>query len=118
MTAAAVVLARVDGMDVTESVKLFAGSATVTFGNAEPMVGRDAIETGTAAFYSSIAAVRHRLLNEWSVGRDTIAETAVTYRRHDGKQVMIPAVTIWRVGDDGMITDYRIFTDQAPINAK
>ena len=118
MTDAAVVLARVDGMDVTESVKLFAESATVTFGNAEPMVGRDAIETGIAAFYSSIAGLRHRLLNEWSVGRDTIAETAVTYRRHDGKQVTIPAVTIWRVGDDGMITDYRIFTDQAPVHAK
>ena len=76
MTDATVVLARVDGMDVTESVKLFAESATVTFGNAEPMVG-DAIETGIAAFYSSIAGLRHRLLNEWSVGRDTIAETAV-----------------------------------------
>jgi hypothetical protein len=43
----------------------------------------------------------------------TIAETAVIYppRRHEGT---IPAVTIWRVRDDGLITNYRMFIDQTP----
>ena len=87
----------------------------MTFGNAEPLVGRNAIETGTAAFFTSIAALHHSILNEWSVGADTIAETAVTYTRHDGKQVTVPAVTSWRVGDDGLITD--VFADQTPVYA-
>lgn len=117
MTGAGAVLARIDSMDVTESGKLFAEDATMTFGNAEPMVGRDAIEAGIASFFSSIAGLRHRLLNEWCVGPDTIAETAVTYRLHDGKQVTVPAVTIWRARDDGMITDYRVFIDLAPVYA-
>lgn len=117
MTDATAILARIDSMDATECVELFAENATLTFGNAEPMVGRDAIQAGTEAFFTSIAALRHRILNEWSVGRNTIAETAVTYGRHDGKQVTIPAVTIWRVRDDGLITDYRIFIDQEPVFA-
>lgn len=111
------ILARIDGMDAAESVKLFAESARLTFGNGQPMVGRDAIKAGTDVFYSSIAGLRHRILNEWTVGQDTIAEAAVTYTRHDGRQVTIPAATIWRVRDDGLITNYRVFIDLAPVYA-
>lgn len=117
MIEANAILARIDGMDTAESVKLFAESATVTFGNGQPMVGRDAIKAGTAVFYSSIAGLRHRILNEWTVGQDTIAEAAVTYTRHDGRQVTIPAATMWRVRDDGLITNYRVFIDLAPVYA-
>ena len=111
------ILARIDGMDAAESVKLFAESATMTFGNGQPMVSRDAITAGTAIFYSSISGMRHRILNEWNVGQDTIAEAVVTYTRHDGRQVTIPAATIWRVRDDGLITNYRVFIDLAPVYA-
>ena len=111
------ILARIDGMDTAASVKLFAESATLTFGNGQPMVGRDAIKAGTAVFYSSIAGLRHRILNEWTVGQDTIVEAAVTYTRHDGRQVTIPAASIWRVREDGLITDYRVFIDLAPVYA-
>lgn len=117
MTDARAILTRIDSMDPTESVKLFAENATLTFGNGQPMIGPDAIETGTAAVYTSIAGLHHRILNEWSVDQDTIAETAVTYTRHDGREVTIPAVTIWRVRDDGLITDYRVFIDQEPVYA-
>jgi ketosteroid isomerase-like protein len=117
MTEASAVLARIDSMDVTAALEVFAETATMTFGNAESMVGRAAIEAGAAALFTSIAAIRHILLNEWSVGPDTIAETEVTYSRHDGRQVTIPAVTIWHVGDDGLITDYRVFADQTPVYA-
>jgi hypothetical protein len=117
MTNAHAILTRIDGMDTAQSVKLFAESATVTFGNGEPMVGREVIATGTADFYSSIAGLHHRILNEWSLGHDTIAEAAVTYIRHDGRQVTIPAATIWRVRDDNLITDYRVFIDLTPVYA-
>jgi hypothetical protein len=32
----------------------------------------------------------------------------VTYTRRDDKQVTIPAVSIWRVGADGLIVDFRV----------
>lgn len=61
--------------------------------------------------------IRHELLREWTVGAETIAETNVIYLRRDGKEVTVPAVSIWRVGADGLIVDYRVFVDQTPVFA-
>jgi hypothetical protein len=41
----------------------------------------------------------------------------VTYLRLDGKEVSVPAVTIWEVDEAGLITDLRVFIDQAPLFA-
>jgi hypothetical protein len=117
MTSARLVFARIDSMDPTALADLLADSATMTFCNGEPMVGRDAIVTGSAVFFASIAGLRHRVLHEWTFGRDTIAESAVTYTRQDGGKVTIPAVSIWRVGAHGLIIDYRVFVDLAPVFA-
>lgn len=97
-------------MDPAETVALLADDARMTFGNAEPLVGHDAIVGGAQAFF---AAIR----NVWTVGADTIAETDVTYTRHDGKDVTIPVVSIWRVDVDDRIVDYRVFYDVAPVFA-
>jgi hypothetical protein len=78
------------------------------------LVGRDAIAAGLAAFYTSITGLHHEILNLWRVGPDTIAETEVTYRRHDGRSCVVPVVSIWRTATDGLITDYRVSGDLAP----
>lgn len=111
------VFTKVDTLDTRAVSPLFAEDATMVFGNQEPMLGRETIVAGMQAFLSTIKGLRHDIRNEWSVGPDTIAETDVTYTRHDDKRVTIPAVTIWRVGDDGLITDYRVFFDLAPLFA-
>ena len=59
----------------------------------------------------------HRLLNDWSVGPVTIAQSEVTYLRLDDKEVTIPAVTIWRAQDDGLLTHLQVFYDPSPIFA-
>lgn len=117
MTDAQSVFALIDKRDAAVLAELFTQDATMTFGNLEPMSGRNAIAAGTADFLSSIAGLGHRIVNQWVVGQDTIVETAVTYTRHDGKEVTIPAVSIWRVAADGLITNYRVFVDLAPVFA-
>ncbi|MFF1821648.1 hypothetical protein ACFVWG_30375 [Kribbella sp. NPDC058245] len=47
----------------------------------------------------------------------TIAETDVTYTGLDGKDVTVPAISIWDIDDAGLITDYRIFVDLTPVFA-
>lgn len=94
-----------------------AEDARLTFGNAEPLVGREAIVAGIAAFFSTIDGLRHRIVNQWYIGADTIAETEVTYQRLDGKSAAVPAVSIWHTRPDGLIDDYRIFVDLAPVYA-
>ena len=106
----------VDSQDIHGLAGLLAEDASMVFGNAEPFVGRDAIVAANNAFFQQIKAVRHHLRNEWTVGDTTIAETEVSYTRFDGKEVTIPAVSIWHLRG-GLIADYRVFYDPAPIFA-
>ncbi|MGC5010880.1 nuclear transport factor 2 family protein [Streptosporangium sp. DT93] len=105
----------VDSFDPDEFVRLLAEDATLVFGNAAPMAGREAVAAGLREFYATIGGLRHRIVRSWQVGADVIAETEVTYRRLDGGESAVVAVSIWRTRDDGLITDYRIFVDLAPL---
>ena len=107
----------VDSFDPDEFARLLAENATLVFGNAEPLVGRGAIVAGLRAFFSTIGGLRHRIVRNWQVDADIVAETEVTYRRLDGKDVSVVAVSIWHTRDDGLISDYRIFVDLAPVYA-
>ncbi|MET8158794.1 nuclear transport factor 2 family protein [Sphaerisporangium sp. NPDC005289] len=111
------VFERVDSFDPERFTQLLAEDATLVFGNAEPLAGREAILAGLRAFFSTIDGLRHRVVRNWQAGADIIAETEVTYRRLDGKDVSVVAVSIWRTGGDGLISDYRIFVDLAPVYA-
>lgn len=117
MPNARTIFATVDTLDPRAVTELFAQDATMVFGNREPLAGREAIMAGNQAFMSIVKGLRHRILNEWNVGADTIAETEVTYTRHDDKEVTIPVVSIWRVRDDDLIVNYRVFFDVAPLYA-
>jgi len=117
MPDARTIFAAVDAHDIAAFDAMFADDGRFVFGNREPLVGREAVIAGNVAFFQLIRGLRHQLRNEWTFGADTIAETDVTYTRLDGKEVTVPAVSIWRVDDEGLIVDYRIFIDQAPLFA-
>ena len=76
----------VDTMDVHGFGELLAEDARAFFGNAEPMIGRDGIAAGLSEFYTTIAALRHDVVNTWTSGAHTIVYANVTYRRLDGKR--------------------------------
>jgi ketosteroid isomerase-like protein len=107
----------VDSFDPDAFAQLLAPDATMAFGNAEPTAGRAAIADGLRTFYATIAGLAHRIVRTWHVEADTIAETEVTYRRLDGKDVSVVAVSIWQTRENGLISDYRIFVDLAPLYA-
>lgn len=110
--------ARIDDFSMaTLIVEHFAADATMVFGNNEPMVGRDAMVAGTAHFGAAIKALRHRIRQEWTVADTSIVVTEATYTRLDAKQVTIPATAIWRVGGDGLISDFRVYYDPSPVFA-
>jgi SnoaL-like protein len=86
------------------------------FGNADEVVGRDAIEAAIAGFFTTIKALSHRLLDQWDVDDATILQFETTYTRLDGDRVTVPAVTIYRRGDE-LIDDYRVYVDLGPVYA-
>ena len=84
------------------------------FGNAEPVHGREAVRDVWAGFCQTVDGVRHEPVEQWESGAATIAESDVTYTRKDGTTVTVPVVTIYR-SEDGLIQDYRVFIDLAPL---
>ncbi|MEV4889373.1 nuclear transport factor 2 family protein [Nonomuraea sp. NPDC055795] len=105
----------VDTFEPGEFVRLLSDDVRMVFGNSEPMVGHAAVTDGLREFYATIAGLAHRIIRTWQAGGDTVAETEVTYRRLDGTHVSVAAVSIWHTRDDGLISDYRIFVDLAPV---
>lgn len=85
-----------------------------TFGNAETVVGRDAVRDVWAGFCEGIAGVHHDVIEQFEQGAATIVESTVTYTRTDASTVTLPVVTIYR-GAGELIEDYRIFMDVAPL---
>jgi len=111
------VFRRVDNFDPAAFAELFSPDGKIVFGNGEPMVGPGSIEAGVRGFFITIKGLRHRIANEWHQQGDSVIELDVTYDRLDGKQVTIPAVTIFHRRDDGLIDDYRVLFDLAPVYA-
>jgi len=97
--------------------ELFAPDGKLVFANGDPMIGPAAIEAGVSGFFETIKGLRHAIVSEWHEQGDTVLELGVTYDRLDGKQVSIPVVTIFHRRNDGLIDDYRVFFDLAPVYA-
>ena len=106
----------IDSMDPDRYARHLSHDVILRFGNGEPVVGRDAVRDGWAAFCADLRGVSHDLVERWDAGTATIVEARVTYTRSDDSTVTVPAVTIYRASGD-LIDDYRIFIDLAPLFA-
>ena len=116
MTTITDVFADVDRMDAKAFASYLAEDCVLRFGNADEVVGRDAIEAAIAGFFTTVQGLSHRIIEQWEVDGTTIVQNEATYTRMDDRQVTVPAVTIYhRVGD--LIDDYRIYVDLAPVYA-
>lgn len=112
----------VDRKDAAGFAAAFAADGWCRFGNAEPLVGRDAIREAIAGFFSAFQSLRHESKGRYVDGDQLILEAFVTYLRHDGGEVTVPAVTIFQiagVGEDGrpVADNCRIFVDLTPLFA-
>jgi uncharacterized protein (TIGR02246 family) len=111
------VFAAVDAGDAAGFAGFFAPDGHLVFGNDEPLIGRDAIAGGLTSFLSTIGSLRHAVVREWDIEDTCIVELKVTYHRLDGSSVTIPVVSIVRTGQRGLIEDYRVYYDLAPLYA-
>jgi SnoaL-like domain len=108
--------ADIDSMQPDRFAQHLSPDATMRFGNAPPVHGRDAIRDAWASFCDGVDGVQHDLVEQWDTGDATIVEARVTYTRKDQRVVTVPVVTIYRAGGE-LIDDYRIFIDLAPLFA-
>jgi ketosteroid isomerase-like protein len=108
--------ADIDSMEPDRFAAHLADNVTMRFGNADPVHGRNAVRDAWAGFCESLDGVRHSLVDQWQSDRGNVVEAQVTYTRKDGSEVTVPVATIYRERD-GLIADYRIFIDLAPLFA-
>ena len=108
----------VDRKDAAGFAAVFADDAWMRFGNADPIIGRQAIESAIAQFFTLVAGLKHDMTGIWSQQDAVICEATVTYTRHDRKTVEVPAVTIFRLRNspNGPLAHrVQMFVDLAPL---
>ena len=110
------VFADVDRMDAKAFASHLAEDCLLRFGNADEVIGRDAIEEAIAGFFTTIKGISHHIVHQWDVEDTTISQLEATYTRMDDRRVTLPGVAIWRRGGE-LIDDYRIYVDLAPVYA-
>ncbi len=109
--------ADIDSMEPDLFAHHLAEDVEFHFGNAEVVHGRAAVREVWAGFCETVDGVHHELRQQWDGGDAVIAESDVTYTRKTGEKVTVPVVTIYRPADWGLIKDYRVFIDLAPLFA-
>lgn len=106
--------AAIDRKDNDTFIAKFAPDVWVRFGNAEPIVGREANRAAFAQFFAAIAAIRHRIEHAYYVGDTILLEFTVTYTRLDGGEVTVPAAAVYEL-KDGLATRFQVYVDQTPL---
>jgi ketosteroid isomerase-like protein len=106
----------VDSMDVEKFAPLHTEDVRLRFGNAETVVGRDAVVRGITDFWGAIKGLRHNFVQTWDEGDVEIVEALIDYTRHDGKVVTLPCTSILRKRGD-LVQDLRIYMDVSPVFA-
>jgi ketosteroid isomerase-like protein len=111
------ILAAVDSGDVDALCRRVIDDVRFQFGNAEVTTGISAFEAASRAFFQSIAAIRHELLDLWEVeGGTVIAAMTVHYERLDGEKLSLPCCNLFSTRD-GRVHDYRVYMDINPVFA-
>lgn len=114
----------VDRKDAAAFAAVFAPDASLQFGNAPLIVGREAIQAAIAEFFTAFVALRHSSVGRWIDGDTVVLEVVVAYTRHDGAVVNIPATTVFilapfasRAEARPIVKECRIYVDLAPLFA-
>ena len=109
--------ADIERMDAQAWAAHLAPDVVMRVGNDDPIYGRERCQVALAALYSGVDGRRHEVVELWEHGAATIVEANVTYTRTDGSEVTLPLVTIYRADASGLISDYRVYVDMAPVLA-
>lgn len=113
----------VDRKDAAGFAAAFLPDGWIQFGNAPGITGRAAIEAAIAQFFASFVSLRHASKGTCLDGDTLVLEAEVTYTRHDGRVVTVPASTIFRLAPGSVengaprARECRIYVDLTPLYA-
>ena len=106
--------ASIDAMDMESFLSFIHADATFRFGSSPPVTGHAGIGAAVGGFFSSIAALEHKIGRFVTDGDAVVCEGEVTYTRHDGSTIILPFVNVFEVKNE-RISLYRIYIDIGPL---
>ena len=109
--------ASIDAMDTESFLSFIHEDATFRFGSSPPVTGHAGIGAAVGGFFSSIAALEHKIGRFVTDGDAVICEGEVTYTKHDGSTIVLPFVNVFEVKNE-LISLYRIYIDIGPLFAE
>ncbi|MFC9840768.1 nuclear transport factor 2 family protein [Rhodococcus sp. NPDC127530] len=100
--------------DIAAFFDYFSDDCAFRMGNNAPVIGKSAIQTWVAQYLTSVASMRHQIIEQWSEGTVAALRVEVTYTLQNGESFTLPAVTRTRV-ENNKVTEYLIFMDPSPV---
>ncbi len=107
----------IDNKDARGFLTFLTDDATFTFGNGDPVHGKEAIKDVLVGFFGSIEAIRHEILDVWTHPDAVISRGTVTYTRHDSSTLTVPFANIFKM-DNGLVREYLIYVDTSQLYAQ
>jgi SnoaL-like domain len=102
--------------DIEAFLGFFTDTTVFRMGNAEPVIGREAITQWVGRYLASVEATMHETVRIWESDDDIAVRMNVTYRMRGGQSITLPAVTEMKLHAD-KLTHYLIFMDPSPVTA-
>lgn len=106
-----------DVFDARTFANFLTDDAVFVFGNAEPVKGKTTIHEVVAGFFTSIRAIRHDLVESWTLPDTVVCRGIVTYTRHGGSQLAVPFANVFKLRN-GLIQDYLIYVDNSQLDTQ
>ncbi|WP_433171475.1 nuclear transport factor 2 family protein [Actinoallomurus sp. CA-150999] len=111
---AAGLYAAMDAGDIDGVIAHFSEDVRMRYGNAETVVGHEAVRAASMQFFGAISGMSHDFHDVWESGDAAMLICDVNYTRSDGSVVCLPAATFIHHRSDGIIDDIQVFMDMAP----
>lgn len=109
--------AAIDAQDTDGFLACLTKDAKFRFGSAPAVSGHDAIRGAVDGFFGTVAGLRHVVSKSVAAGPTIFCEGEVTYTRHNGSRITLPFVDVFEI-EEGLISDYKIYVDIAPLYAE
>jgi ketosteroid isomerase-like protein len=105
-----------DAKDVDGWTSFMTDDVRFVFGNGDPIEGRTTVHQAITAFFDSIAAIKHTVVDAWGIDDKVVQQLRVLYTRHDGSELDLPAANILTLRD-GKVSEYLIYVDNHELYA-
>lgn len=104
----------IDAKDADAFASFLSENAVFRYGSQPAVQGKEAIRGYVSAFFGSLEALHHQVVDTWEREDSMVCQGVVTYTKGDGRDVSVPFTNIFRFEGE-RIRDYLVFIDPSPL---